>query len=178
MLTGKNVRLRAVKKSDLENFVRWFNDPEVTQYLVLHRPVTELEEERWIERLATDQSKVDFVIEVLDGEQWISIGTCAFNHINHKDRNGDMGMAIGEKEYHGKGYGTEALRLLIEYGFNTLNLHRVAAGAHAFNERSLKMQRRAGLVEEGRKRQAVFVNGQYHDSVINGLLRSEWEKLR
>jgi len=94
-----------------------------------------------------------------------------------KDRDAMFGIAIGEKDYWSKGYGTEATRLLVNYGFQQLNLHRISSGAPAYNERSLRLHRRVGFHEEGRVRQAMFKNGQYRDRVEFGILREEWRGL-
>jgi RimJ/RimL family protein N-acetyltransferase len=83
-------------------------------------------------------------------------------------------MAIGEKDYWSKGIGTEAARLIIGYGFEQLNLHRVNSTVLAFNERSIRLHRKLGFREEGRQREALFKNGTFHDLVGYGILRAEW----
>lgn len=178
MLTGKKVFLRPYKRSDLKYFLKWFNDPEVTQYLLMYLPMTEMAEEKYIEELAArSQTDVPFVIEAIEGNINKPIGTIGLHGIKSKDHNAIFGIAIGEKEYWSKGYGTEAARLLIDYGFQQLNLHRISSDAFDFNERSIRLHKRVGFKEEGRRRQDVFKNGQYHDEVQFGLLRSEWKRL-
>ncbi|HUW45894.1 MAG TPA: GNAT family protein [Dehalococcoidia bacterium] len=179
MLKGKSVLLRPVKKSDISYFLKWFNDPEVIQYLCLYLPMTEMSEEKYIEELGTTRAKSDapFVIEVIEGASTKPIGNCGLHKINSKDHNATLGIVIGEKDYWSKGYGTEATRLLINYGFQQLNLHRISSAAFAFNERSIKLHKKVGFREEGRLRQAMFKNGQYHDHVEFGILREEWRGL-
>ena len=179
MLKGKSVLLRPVKKSDISYFLKWFNDPEVIQYLGMYLPMTEMAEEKYIEELGTIRARSDaaFVIEVIEGASTKPIGNCGLHRINAKDHNAIFGIAIGEKDYWSKGYGTEAAQLLINYGFQQLNLHRISSSAWAFNERSIKLHKKVGFREEGRLRQAVFKNGQYHDQVEFGILREEWRGL-
>jgi RimJ/RimL family protein N-acetyltransferase len=179
MLKGKSVLLRPVKRSDISYFLKWFNDPEVIQYLELYLPMTEMSEEKYIEELGTTRAKSDalFVIEVIEGGSTKPIGNCGLHEIDSKDRNATFGIVIGEKDYWSKGYGTEAARLVINYGFQQLNLHRISSAAFAFNERSIKLHKEVGFREEGRLRQAMFKNGQYHDRVEFGLLREEWKGL-
>jgi len=173
MLRGKRIVLRPVNRKDLSFFIKWFNDPEILQYLTLYLPMTEMAEEKWIEGLVTRKEKdVVFMIETLRGK---SIGNCGLHNINHKDQDAVFGITIGEKGYWGKGYGTEAARLLINYGFNQLNLNRISSIVLSFNERSLKMHQKIGFQEEGRRRKARFKNGQFWDEVLFGILREEWK---
>jgi RimJ/RimL family protein N-acetyltransferase len=179
MLKGKSVLLRPVKRSDISYFLKWFNDPEVIQYLELYLPMTEMYEEKYIEELGTTRAKSDapFVIEAIEGASTKPIGSCGLHEINSKDGKAIFGMGIGEKDYWSKSYGTEATRLLIDYGFQQLNLHRISSSAFAFNERSIKFHKKVGFQEEGRLRQAIFKNGQYHDLMLFGILREEWKGL-
>ena len=179
MLKGNSVLLRPVKQSDISYFLKWFNDPEVIQYLCLYLPMTEMSEEKYIEELGTTRAKSDapFVIEVIEGASTKPIGNCGLHQINPKDHNATFGIVIGEKDYWSKGYGTEVSRLIINYGFQQLNLHRISSAAVAFNERSIKLHKKLGFQEEGRLRQAMFKNGQYHDRVEFGILREEWKGL-
>jgi RimJ/RimL family protein N-acetyltransferase len=171
--------LRPVRRTDIEYFLKWFNDPEVIQYISLYLPMTEMAEEKFIEELGTTRAKTDavFVIETIDNDKTIPIGSTDLGWINNKDHNAVFGIAIGEKEYWSKGYGTEASRLIIEYGFDQLNLHMISSGAYAFNERSIRMHKRLGFREEGRRKEVNYINGAYHDHVMFGLLRREWKEM-
>lgn len=178
MLKGKKVLLRPIRKSDISLFLKWFNDPEVTQYLGVYLPFTEIEEERWIEELATAKPKRDivFIVEIIENNITKPIGNCGLYKINQKDQNAEIALIIGEKDYWGKGYGTEALQLLIDYGFNQLNLHRIFGFVIEFNERNIKLCKKLRFKEEGRLREARFKNGRFWDVIIFGLLREEWMK--
>jgi RimJ/RimL family protein N-acetyltransferase len=177
MLKGERVLLRPIKKADIQLFLKWFNDPEVTQYLSFYFPLTEMAEEKWLQESATVRAHTDvvLVIEATNNETSQPIGSIGLSQINLKDREAMFGIAIGEKEYWGKGYGTEAAQLIIRYGFEQLNLHRIFSAAYSFNERSLKVHRKLGFVEEGIRRKAVFKNGQYWDMVEFGILVDEWK---
>ena len=180
MLKGEKVILRPVKRSDISHFLKWFNDPEVIQYLNMYLPMTEMAEEKWIEDLATRGragTDAHFVIEAMDGDGNTPIGTIGLHGISPKDHGALFGIAIGEKDYWSKGYGTEATWLLLDYGFRQLNLHRIWSAAFVFNERSIKLHKRVGFREEGRQREAMFKNGDFHDIVEFGLLRDEWKGL-
>lgn len=177
MLKGEKVLLRPVRRADISLFLKWFNDPEVTQYLKLYLPMTEMAEEKWIEELATVRARSDiiFVIEAITDDSNKPIGNCGFNLINHKDQTAEFGITIGEKEYWNKGYGTDATRLVVDYGFRQLNLNRISSAAFAFNERSIRLHKKVGFQEEGRRRRAIFKNGRFWDMVLFGLLKEGWE---
>ena len=176
MLIGQKVILRPVKRSDITNFLKWFNDPEVIQYLFFYLPMTEMAEEKYVEGLANNAgTDVNFVIEAIEQNGNKAIGSISLNGIHPKDHLATFGIAIGEKDYWNKGYGTEACRLIINYGFEQLNLHRISSTAYSFNERSIRMHLSVGFKEEGRQREAAFKNGKYCDKVVFGLLRKEWE---
>jgi RimJ/RimL family protein N-acetyltransferase len=179
MLKGESVLLRPFKRSDISYFLKWFNDPEVLQYLDMYLPMTEMSEEKFIEELGTTRASSDalFVIEAIEGDQAKPIGNCGLHLIKSKDRNAVFGIIIGEKDYWSKGYGTEAARLLINYGFQQLNLHRISSAAIAYNERSIKLHKNVGFREEGRLRQDMFKNGRYHDRLEFGILSEEWKGL-
>ena len=178
MLKGKRVILRPLHKSDITYFLRWYNDPEVLEYLAMYLPMTEIMEEKWIEEMASGQNgtRVHFVIEAIEGNNTKPIGSIGLNKIDHRCQTAELGIAIGEKEYWSKGYGNEAAQLLINYGFNQLNLNRIGSCVFSPNRRSLKMHQQLGFVQEGQKRQAFFKNGKFMDEIIFGLLKKEWQK--
>ena len=177
MLRGKLVVLRPVQRSDITYFLKWFNDPEVIQYLGLYLPMTEMAEEKYIENIAGQSgTNVIFVIEAIEKEKLTPIGTVGLHQIHVKDHRGTFGISIGEKDYWSKGYGTETARLVIRYGFEELNLHRISSGAISFNERSIALHLKVGFKEEGRQREAMYRKGRYYDQVKFGILREDWDK--
>ena len=180
MLKGKKVLLRPITTSDLPLSLKWFNDPEVIQYLLAYLPMSEIGERKWIENLYTKDPATDivFIIESIEKKGNIPIGTCGLHTINWKDHNAEVGIAIGEKNYWSRGFGTEALTLLIDYGFKQLNLHRLYAAAIEFNEKSIKTQKKIGFKVEGCRKEAIFKNGKYWNMIVTGLLRSNWKKGR
>jgi RimJ/RimL family protein N-acetyltransferase len=178
MLRGEKVLLRPPKRSDITNFLKWFNDPEVVHYLSMYLPMTEMAEEKWIEDAASRiqaGTSVYFIIEATEGNSSRLLGTIGLHGISPKDHSASFGIAIGEKEYWGNGYGTEATRLILAYGFQQLNLHRIGSAALAYNERSIRLHKKVGFREEGRQREATYKDGRFHDHVGFGILRDEWK---
>jgi RimJ/RimL family protein N-acetyltransferase len=175
MITGERIILRAWQKADLETFTRWFDDPEVTIYLGNAYPALSYEEEeRFYE--STSQQKHRYCIVTKD--EGVLIGNCAIHGIDTKNRSAEMGIVIGEKAYWNKGYGREALTLLMEIGFEGLGLNRMWLQHVDFNERGHRCYLAAGLTEEGRARQANFVKGAFHDDVIMSILSEEYAALK
>ena len=178
MLMGNKVLLRPIRRSDLVSFLKWFNDREVTQYLSIYIPMTEMAEEKFIDGLGNNNgTDVQFIIEAVEDDKNKPIGTIALHAISPKDHFAAFGIVIGEKDYWGKGHGTEAARLMTKCGFEQLNLHRIYSNVYSFNERSIRMHKSVGFKEEGRERQKAFINGQYYDDIFFGLLRNEWRGL-
>ncbi len=177
MLRGNRVKLGPIKREYIESFLKWFNDPEIIQYLTMYRPMTRMSEEEWMENLKEREDTIRFSITIPyeDGSE-ILIGNCGIHNIDWKNRVGEVGIVIGEKEYQSKGFGTEAMELLLEYGFKIVNLNRIELDTYAFNVRALKSYKKVGFIEEGRKRQFVWSNGRYHDAIMMGILAEEWSE--
>ena len=173
MLQGKLTRLRAPERGDLPSFVKWFNDPEVTQFLLRSPPMSMEEEERWFSSLLTSEGKV-FSIETLEGKL---IGNLGIIHIDHTNRKADIGIVIGEKDHWSKGYGTDALIVILGYMFDELNMERIWLYADGDNERAQKCYRKCGFRKEGVFRHNRFKDGRFTDDVVMSILRSEWRKM-
>ncbi len=177
MIYGERVRLRAIEREDVPRFVRWFNDPEVRQFLTMYRPLSRAEEERWVESLASRREDVVLAIEVRAGDQWVHIGNVGLHRIDWKNRTATLGIVIGEREYWGKGYGTEAVRTMLRYAFEELGLNRVELETYSFNPRAIRCYEKAGFKREGVRRQALYRNGKFHDVILMGILRDEFEEM-
>jgi RimJ/RimL family protein N-acetyltransferase len=112
-----------------------------------------------------------FAIETKDGEH---IGNTNLFEVSPEDRKAEFGIMIGEKAYWSKGYGSDAAQTLLRFAFDEMNLHRVQLFTYAFNERAIAAYVKSGFAEEGRRRQAIFRGGAYHDVVVMAALRAEW----
>jgi RimJ/RimL family protein N-acetyltransferase len=175
MLKSERTLLRVVQRSDIPLLLKWFNDLDVIQCLSQYLPINEIAEEKWLEELSLVRRETDvvFIVEIIEGNK--PIGSCGIHKINYRNGNAEITMVIGEKEYWGKGYGTEATFPMIEYCFNHLNLVRITAGAYSFNDRSVSALVKMGFQKEGVQRKAVFHNGKYYDHILFGLLREDWK---
>ncbi len=178
MIYGERIRLRHVEREDLTRFVGWLNDPEVRQGLALYLPLSHEEEQRWFEgTLARPAEEQPLAIEIQEEDAWRLVGNCGFFNIDWRNRNAELGIFIGDKSCWNQGYGTEAMRLLLQFGFTTLNLHRISLRVYEDNQRAISAYKKAGFVDEGRHRQAVFQEGQYLDVLFMSILRTEWQNM-
>lgn len=173
-LEGKKIYLRPLELEDSERYYEWFNNPELRRFLMLPFPVSRLQEKEFIERII--RSKEDIVVAIVLKKGDRLIGNVGLHRIDRVNRCAWLGIAIGDPEMVSKGLGTEALRLMVEYGFRTQNLHRIELQVHEFNERALAAYQKIGFVEEGRRREAVYSGGKYHDSILLSILKDEWLK--
>ena len=169
MILGSGIRLRAIERTDLPAFVRWFNDPDTRRCLEIVYPMSMTDEERWFERQLVSDDKV-FAIEVREGEAWRHAGNVGLHRIDWRDRKAVIGIVIGEAGDRGRGHGCDAVRTLARFAFEELNLHRLELEVYEFNQRAIACYVRCGFRREGIRRQAVFRGGTYHDVVLMGLL--------
>ena len=170
------MRLRPLEKEDLPRCVGWLNDPEVRENLIYYTPISMGFELAWYEsKLNGPREEYPFVIEIKTAEGWIPIGNTSFNAFNWRDRHTEIGIFIGEKQYWNQGYGTQVMQLMLEYGFNDLNLHRIWLQVFESNQRGVRTYEKVGFKLEGRMREARFMHGKYIDILFMGILRSEWD---
>lgn len=170
MLHGRITRLRRIEREDIPTFVRWFGDPDVREFLLLNRPISMAEEEQWFARQLQSRDSEVFAIETTDG---VHIGNTGLHDINWLHRNAEMGIVIGEKQYWGKGYGSDAARVLLRFAFDEMNLHRVQLTVYEDNVRAIRAYEKCGLRQEGRLRDAIFRKGRYYDMLLMSILSDE-----
>lgn len=178
MLVGNQVRLRAIEREDIPRFLRWMNDREVTQFLLIHSPLSYAMEEKWFERQAAmppEEGQV-MAIEVLKGDEWVHIGNTGLHNVDHIARSAEFGIVIGEQEFWNRGFGSEATRLMLQHGFDDLNLNRIYLHVYANNPRAIRTYEKCGFIREGLLRQGIYKNGVYLDLVVMSVLQSEWDQ--
>lgn len=173
MLKGERVTLRPPRAEDLEANLGWIHDPEVTRFLSFRYPLTEAEEEEWLRR-PQGFGAVRFAIETEDGRH---IGNCGLEAVDRESRFAVFGIMIGEKDCWSRGYGTDALRTLLRFGFETMNLHRVELEVLEFNARGIRSYEKCGFQVEARLRRHAYREGEYHDALVMGILRPEYDAL-
>jgi len=173
-LEGERVLLCPLDRDDASLYQRWLNRREVTDFLMLFGPIT-LEQElaHLDQRLRGDPEK-DMVIGIRLRESGRLIGNIGLYHINFRDGHAEMGIFIGDEENMSQGYGTEAMRLLIRYAFDVLNMRKIRLSTYDFNLRAQKAYRKIGFKEVGRLRENKYKRGRYADELIMEVFRSEF----
>ncbi|MET0787121.1 MAG: GNAT family protein [Paenisporosarcina sp.] len=173
MFTGKKIRLTAMKKSDLSSYRVW-NSVEAFGRYYNSSPIRE-ESEKNAEKLIEEHSDRNFrfAIRPVDSEDFL--GVCAIEDIIWPHRVGWISIALGP-DFHGKGYGKEAMQLLLNYAFNEVNLHRVQLSVFSYNAGAIKLYESLGFTHEGTFREWMQRDGRRHDMHLYGLLASEHRK--
>ncbi len=176
-LVGQKCYLAPVDPDDVEIYTAWLNDLEVTRNLNLATyNVTVLSEKDALARLA----KEGHVYGIVDLERDALIGNLGLIDIDHINRRCGIGIFIGDKTYWGKGYGTEAMCLLLRYAFDYLNMNNVMLTVFGFNDRAHACYRKVGFQVMGRRRGAIFRDGQYFDQIYMDILadefRARWDR--
>ncbi|TFG32004.1 N-acetyltransferase [Candidatus Thorarchaeota archaeon] len=174
MLVGKELRLVVLEEKHLDDILKGWNNPEMRQFLGGYIPHTREAERAWIqvaqEQMNKRQSYV-FVIERISDDAFI--GTTALHDIDWLSRTSILGIAIHDPQHWSMGFGTEAINLLINFGWSHLNLRRIELSVHDFNERAKHVYEKIGFREFGLAHRKYFINGQYVNTYYMELFRSD-----
>jgi RimJ/RimL family protein N-acetyltransferase len=175
-LAGERVVLRRHVQDNLRAFQRWYSDPEVVRLTRYQDgPMRRDEIERFFGARALGPDSLAMAIHVRADDRLI--GTCALSQLDADNGSALFHITIGEKDTWGRGYGTDATRLMIDHAFTGLGLHRIALTVFAFNERAIRSYRSVGFVVEGRAREAIWREGRWWDEISMSILDSDWTAL-
>ncbi len=176
MYFGKKVKLRAIKKEDLTLACKYLNDSEIKKlmYSGIPFPMTYEEELRWFEENSKENNgRYNFSIEDLETNKYI--GGCGINNINWVSRVATIGIFIGDKDFLSKGYGYDAMNVLIDFIFSEMNMNKISLNAFSFNERAINCYKKCGFIVEGVLRNEIYREGKYYDNIYMGLMKEEWK---
>jgi len=169
-LAGKKCYLAPIDVNDAEKFTEWLNDLELTKYLIVYPHIISIENEKeFLEKLSKEHT-----YSIIDNDANELIGNCGFVNIDHINQTSEVGIFIGNKKYWNKGYGTEALSLLLDYGFKALNLHNISLRVYSFNERAIKSYEKIGFKIIGKNREVLLRGKERHDIVLMDILCDEF----
>ena len=172
LIEGKLVRLRPPKPDDAAAMITWFEDMEVTRFLLRNHPPSLEEEKEWLEKMARDPDQVVWAVE----HKGSLVGTTAIHAISWKNGFGTTGTVIGDKAVWGQGLGRELMQLRARYAFTQLPLRKLKSGYLAGNDASARAQAAAGYREVGRHEKDMFIDGEWRDHVLTEVMREDWLK--
>ncbi|MDI6694127.1 MAG: GNAT family protein [Anaerolineales bacterium] len=177
LFRGELIRLAAMDAEKMSKAWEHWNRDALFRRLLDNEPPTlwsARKIQQWIEKeLERGDQRFSFSIYPLEGERLI--GFVELNVTNWQHGNAWVGIGIGNREDWGKGYGTDAMRLVLRYAFDELGLYRVTLGVFSYNQRAIRSYQKAGFVVEGRERGALSRDGERSDMLVMGILRPEWE---
>ncbi len=173
-MTGEKCYLSPIDVDDAGKYTEWLNDYETTRYLTLATMnITVQSEKDVLNRLAREHNYA-----IVDLNTDTLIGNCGLLDVDHINRTAEVGIFIGDKEYLGKGYGREALSLLIDYAFSVLNLRNIMLRVYSFNERAVNSYKAIGFRLMGKRRKALIRDGKEHDILFFDLLEPDFRKMQ
>jgi RimJ/RimL family protein N-acetyltransferase len=173
ILAGQRVRLRGVRDDDLATLANWEMDPgRMTTLAGWVAPPSEAAARERIANWSRNEDDLGFAIETLDNPP-VLVGNIGLWGVRPKDRCATLGIALG-REHLGRGYGTDAMRVIVGYGFRELGLHRIQPTVAPFNPAGIRAYEKAGFTEEGRHREVVLHDGHWYDEVLMSILDREW----
>ena len=172
-LVGQRLYLSPFDADDVKIYTKWahwMNEQTVAaNYGDPNNPVSLASAKKTLEGLAGHR----FAMVLLDGD--VCIGHVSLHDLDHLNRHAFIGIFIGEEEHRGKGYGAEAMRLVLDYGFKTMNLHSIMLSVHADNAAAIACYKKVGFREAGRRRDWKFKDGNYIDVLYMDILEHEFE---
>jgi RimJ/RimL family protein N-acetyltransferase len=166
------VYLSALTNNDSEQLFKWINNSELVLFNSFYKPVHEPSHDKWFKSIVEKENFIIFGIRLADDNKLI--GSCQLLNIHPIFRSAEIQIRIGETAELSRGYGSEAVHKLLEYGFIHLNLHRIYLHVFADNIRAIKAYEKAGFAKEGLQRQAAFIGGNYKDILMMGILKDEF----
>lgn len=177
VLVGRLVVLRRHVPDNLQAFRRWYADPEIARLARYQEaPMRPEEIERFFAARVMGADALAMAIHERVTDRLV--GTCALSQLDGDNGSALFHITIGEKDVWGRGYGTEATRLMLDHAIGTLGLHRVALFVFEFNERAIRAYQRCGFVLEGRSRESIWRDGRWWDELAMSVLESDWRRLK
>jgi len=168
-IVGERIYLSPINIDDYEEYTKWINDLDISINLGNAHQIYSLQKEK---EYLKEVSKNNFAI-ITEAEDQL-IGNCGLMNVDSVHQQAELGIFIGEKDYWDKGLGAEAVKLLLNYGFNLLNLHNILLKVFSYNERAIKCYKKVGFKEIGRRRESREIASQKYDEVYMDILSSEF----
>ena len=174
-LESERLYLGPLMVNDAKTYCQWINDPSTSDGINKTKDMVTIENEtEWLENINKRDDNYNFSIIIKENDTLI--GSCAILKVDNINQKAEIGIMIGEESQRNKGYGKETIKMLLDYGFNELNLHNIEIGAYSFNERAVACYKGIGFKEVGRIRENRYHQGKRYDSVILDILKDEFNQ--
>jgi RimJ/RimL family protein N-acetyltransferase len=174
-MVTENLFLSAIEEEDKDYLYSWFNDSEFLKFYDYYPPVPQSKEEVDKNMKYYENNERSFIFAIRLKESNQIIGVAGYDDVISENKVATLFIGIGRNDLRGKGYGKEALKLLLDYGFNNKDFHRIQLNVLSFNERAIALYEKAGFVKEGTYREFVLRDNKRYDLYLYGLLKHEWE---
>jgi len=176
MIKGKNLYLSRIEKNDMEHFYKWFSDSEFLKFYDYYPPLPQTKEE--VDKTFSYYEKKEksdvFAIRLVNDDQ--IIGIAGYDDIIKENKVATLFIGIGSKDSRGNGYGKESMKILLNYGFNDMDLYRIQLNVLEFNQSAIALYEKTGFIKEGTYREFVLRDDKRYDLFLYGLLKNEWIK--
>lgn len=176
MIDGKNITLRGLELSDVDELMKHWNDLELRQFLGDIAPNSKEEEIEWIKSTWKERKeKIGYTFAIELKSKKLLIGSVGVREIDWHSRSGELAISLYNKNYWNKGYGTEAVKMILDYAFKWLNLNSVWLRVWSYNKRAISCYEKTGFRKTGKLRNRRYLDGKYHDNIFMDMLASEWK---
>lgn len=174
-IAGDLVELRQHERADYDLYGEWYGDREIWRLTSwTSEPLSGPAVRRLFEDRELSSAEDSFAIHPVNGVG--PVGIVSLMNISEANASADLSIIVAEPEYRGRGYGSDAIRTILRYGFEDLGLHRVGLSVFEFNEAAMAAYEKLGFREEGRLREVLERDGSRHDAILMGILKREWRK--
>lgn len=176
MLVGNKVILSCIKKQHLKQIIQWRNNTRLRQYFREYQEISIENQHNWFEQM--NKSTNEYFFSIYNKKDMNFIGICGLNYIHRINRNAQLSLYIGDNEEYidDKGFALDSAKLIINYGFNDLNLEKIICEIFSFDDKKKQLIEKLNFKLEGKLKKQVYKNGIYFDLLIFGLLRRNDDK--
>ena len=165
---GQQIYLRPITIADTDDIVRWRNEKKVVENFIYRKPVSKEEHLNWMEKKVKSGLVHQFIICRKEDDK--PLGSIYLQNFEEENRKAEWGIYLGEEQAYGRGIGTEAAKLVLDYAFTALGMHKVVSRVLARNRASVRMNEKAGYVQEAYLRDELFLDGRYEDLILFGAI--------
>jgi len=176
MIKGNLVTIRHLEEGDRKIYHKWINDRSLVNFNKVYKPISDANHNEWFDNITKKNNLVIF--SIVENSNNSLIGSCSLRNIDYFHKNARLQIRIGESDKRSKGFGSEAIFLLLCHAFEDLNLERVYLNVFTNNKRAIKAYSNIGFIEEGLLRRAVFINGSYIDAKLMSVIKTDFYTIR